>query len=121
MNKVVIASVCKSAGKTSAIIGISAALKKKIAYLKPFGERMVYQENRLWDYDTALVSDIFGLREDPGDMSLGSEHSKLRYVYDEEGTKQKILQVIAHIRNEREILFIEGGIPHARRTGQVVQ
>jgi hypothetical protein len=54
-------------------------------------------------------------------MSLGSEHSKLRYVYDEEGTKQKILQVIAHIRNEREILFIEGGIPHARRTGQVVQ
>jgi len=109
MNKVVIASVRKSAGKTSAIIGISAALNKRIAYLKPFGDRMVYQENRLWDYDAALVSEIFGLREDPGDMSLGFEHSKLRYVYDEEGTKQKILQVIAHIRNERELLFIEGG------------
>jgi len=109
MNKVVIASVRKSAGKTSAIIGISAALNKKIAYLKPFGERMVYQEKRLWDYDAALVSDIFGLRANPRDMSLGFEHSKLRYVYDEEGTKQKILQVIAHIRNDRELLFIEGG------------
>jgi len=109
MNKVIIASVRKSAGKTSAIIGISAALNKKIAYLKPFGERMVYQEKKLWDYDAALVSDIFGLRENPGDMSLGFEHSKLRYVYDEEGTKQKILQVIAHIRNDKEFLFIEGG------------
>jgi hypothetical protein len=59
MNKVVIVSVCKSNGKTSAIIGISAALNKKIAYLKPFGERMVYQENRLWHYDTALVREIF--------------------------------------------------------------
>jgi len=109
MNKVVIASVRKSAGKTSAIIGISAAFKKKIAYLKPFGDRMVYRENKLWDHDAALVIDIFGLPEIPGDMSLGFEHSKLRYAYDEEGTKQKILKVIAHIRNEREILFIEGG------------
>ena len=71
MNKVVIASVRKSVGKTGAIIGISAALNKKIAYLKPFGERMVYQENRLWDYDTALVREIFGLREDPGICLLG--------------------------------------------------
>jgi hypothetical protein len=48
MEKVIIASMRKSAGKTSAIVGITAAAKKKIAYAQPFGERMLYRKKRLW-------------------------------------------------------------------------
>src|SRR4030042_6943454 len=109
MEKVIIASMRKSAGKTSAIVGITAAAKKKIAYAKPFGERMLYRKKRLWDYDSSLISALFGLKEDPVDMSIGFDHSKLRYMYDEEGTRKKLRETIAHIGNDKEILFVEGG------------
>jgi hypothetical protein len=109
MEKVIIASMRKSAGKTSAIVGIAGAAKKKFAYIKPFGERMLYRKKRLWDYDSSLITALFGLKEDPVDMSIGFDHSKLRYMYDEEGTKQKLLETIGRAGSDREILFIEGG------------
>jgi hypothetical protein len=109
MNKVIIASIRKSAGKTSAIVGTAAALNKKMAYIKPFGERMLYRKKRLWDYDSDLIANLFGLKEDPVDMSIGFDHSKLRYMYDEEGTQKKLLETIAHVGRDKEILFIEGG------------
>jgi BioD-like phosphotransacetylase family protein len=109
MNKWVIASMRKSAGKTSVIVGIAAALNKKMAYIKPFGERMLYRKKRLWDYDSALITNLFGLKEDPVDMSIGFDHSKLRYMYDQEGTEKKLLETVANIGKDKEILFIEGG------------
>jgi BioD-like phosphotransacetylase family protein len=109
MDKVVIGSMRKSAGKTSMIVGIAGALNKKMAYLKPFGDRTLYHKKRLWDYDSALVTHIFGLQEDPVDMSIGFDHSKLRYMYDEEGTRQKLQESIAHVASDKEILFTEGG------------
>ena len=109
MDKVVIASMRKNAGKTSTIVGIAGVLGKKMAYIKPFGERMLYRKKRLWDYDSSLITNLFGLKEDPVDMSIGFDHSKLRYMYDEEGTKKKLLETIAHIGNDKEILFVEGG------------
>jgi len=109
MEKVIIASMRKSAGKTSAIVGITAAAKKKIAYAKPFGERMLYRKKRLWDYDSSLISALFGLKEDPVDMSIGFDHSKLRYMYDEEGTRKKLMETIGNVPDDRDVLFIEGG------------
>jgi hypothetical protein len=109
MDTVIIASMRKSAGKTSAIVGIAAATGKKIAYVKPFGERMLYRKKRLWDYDSSLITAVFGLKEDPVDMSIGFDHSKLRYMYDEEGTRQKVLETITRLGNDRDVLFIEGG------------
>jgi hypothetical protein len=109
MEKVIIASMRKSAGKTTAIVGMTAAANKKIAYVKPFGERMLYRKKRLWDYDSSLISALFGLKEDPVDMSIGFDHSKLRYMYDEEGTRKKLMETIGNVGNDREVLFIEGG------------
>jgi BioD-like phosphotransacetylase family protein len=109
MEKWVVASLHRSDGKTSAIVGISAALNRKIGYLKPFGDRVVYHEKRLWDHDAALIGDLFALREDPADMSIGLDHSKLRYAYDEAGIKQKLLEAVARTGRDKEILFIEGG------------
>jgi hypothetical protein len=109
MEKVIIASMRRSAGKTSAIVGITAAAKKKIAYAKPLGERMLYRKKRLWDYDSSLISALFGLKEDPVDMSIGFDHSKLRYMYDEEGTRKKLMENIGNVADGRDVLFIEGG------------
>lgn len=109
MDTVIIASMRESAGKTSAIVGIGAAANKKISYIKPFGDRILYRKKRLWDYDSSLVTALFGLKEDPVDMSIGFDHSKLRYMYNEETTRQKVLETIGRVNKERALLFIEGG------------
>jgi hypothetical protein len=109
MEKIIIASMRKSAGKTSAIVGIARAAKKKFAYIKPFGERMLYRKKRLWDYDSSLITALFGLKEDPVDMSIGFDHSKLRYMYDEAGIQKKVLETLDRVGSGREVLFIEGG------------
>ncbi len=109
MKKLVMASWRRSAGKTSVIVGLGLAANKKVGYLKPFGERLLYRKKRLWDYDSALVTQIFGLKEDPVDMSIGFDHSKLRFMYDEEGTKKKLLETIEHIAPGKDLLFLEGG------------
>jgi len=109
MNKVIIASLRKNAGKTSIMVGLTKALNKKIGYLKPFGDRLIYKKKRLWDYDSALIANIFGLSETPEDMSIGFDYSKLRYIYDKKTTREKVSELAANLGRGKELLFIEGG------------
>ncbi|MFX0171367.1 MAG: AAA family ATPase [Candidatus Hodarchaeota archaeon] len=110
MKKIVIASTHEEAGKTSLIIGLARVLseKKKIGYMKPLGDRLLYQKKRLWDYDSALVTNILGLHENPEDLSLGFAHSKLRYMYDENTTKEKLAEMCSHVCEDKDIVFLEG-------------
>ncbi len=94
MNKVIIASLRKNAGKTSIMVGLTKAQNKKIGYLKPFGDRLIYKKKRLWDYDSALIANIFGLSETPEDMSIGFDYSKLRYIYDKKTTREKVSELL---------------------------
>ena len=123
MNKWVMASMRRSAGKTSVIVGIAAALKKKMAYIKPFGERMLYRKKRLWDYDSALITNLFGLKEDPVDMSIGFDHSKLRYMYDQEGTQKGFdCDLVRSVSDAVRIPVIaSGGMGGAPDLGKVVR
>jgi BioD-like phosphotransacetylase family protein len=98
-----------NAGKTSIIIGLAKALQKKIGYIKPFGDRLLYRKKRLWDYDTALINSIFGLEEDPAEMSIGFDHARLLYIFDKETIKKKVLELQEGAGRNKEILFIEGG------------
>ena len=107
--KVIIASTRKSAGKTSLICGITKILQKKIGYLKPFGDRLFYRKKRLWDYDYALLTNLFKLTEEPEDVTIGFDHSKLKYMYDAETTKEKLLELAAKTGQDKDILFVEGG------------
>lgn len=109
MRKVIIASTRKNAGKTGLIVGLAKALGKSFGYMKPFGDRMLYRKKRLWDYDAALVTNVFGLQDSPEEMSIGFDHSKLRYMYDEAGMKTKLVEMAEHIGKGKEILFVESG------------
>ena len=109
MEKVIVASMRESAGKTGVIVGLIKALGKKIGYVKPFGDRLLYRKKRLWDYDAALITDIFGLKEDPEEMSVGFDSSKLRYMYDTESIEVKLQDVISDIGKEKDVVFIEAG------------
>ena len=109
MEKLVITSMRQNAGKTSIIIGLAKALNKKIGYLKPFGDRLLYRKKRLWDYDAALIANILALDEAPEDMSIGFNHSRLLYVFDREATEIKVHELLSHISTNAEIVFIESG------------
>jgi len=109
MNILIIASMHENAGKTSLIVSLARALNKPFGYMKPLGDRLLYRKKRLWDYDSALITDLFGLTNDPGDMSIGFDHSKLKYMYDSEGMKAKLLEDVADVGTDKELLLIECG------------
>lgn len=109
MDTLIIASMRKSSGKTSAAVGMASVMNKKVGYMKPFGERMLYRKKRLWDYDSALFTGIFGLKDDPVDMSIGFDHSKLRYMYDEKETKKRLIEMAENIGRDKDLLLVEGG------------
>ncbi len=109
MNKYVITSMRASAGKTSLIIGLAKALGGKIGYIKPFGERLIYYKKRLWDYDAALIANIFQMDDDPEGMSIGFHHAKLLSMFDEAATREKICDLIENIGKGKDSFFIEAG------------
>ncbi|MBW1690901.1 MAG: phosphotransacetylase family protein [Deltaproteobacteria bacterium] len=109
MKKLVVASMRKSAGKTSVIVGIAKALNEDIGYIKPFGDRLLYRKKRLWDYDSALITDIFGLDESPEKISIGFEPSKLRYMYDAESMGTRLHELLSDVGKDKSMVFVEGG------------
>jgi BioD-like phosphotransacetylase family protein len=110
MDRLVIASMRKSAGKTSLVVGMGEALGKRVGYMKPIGDRLLYKKKRLWDYDTALMTGVFDLKENPENMGIGFDHSKLKYMYDENGMKKKVLDDLAAIEKDKDVVFVESGM-----------
>lgn len=111
MKSLVFISNQNNAGKTTTIIGLSRILTRKgmrIGYMKPFGERVVYKKKRLWDYDAAAMTRIFNLKDAPEDLSIAFDHSKLLYMYDEEGTKEKVRECFSRVSEDKDYVFIEG-------------
>ncbi|MBU7027469.1 MAG: AAA family ATPase [Theionarchaea archaeon] len=111
MDKLVVGSMRRSAGKTSFIVGLIQALQKQktFGYMKPFGDRLLYRKKRLWDYDSALIANIFGLKEDPENITIAFEHSKIKYMYDEQATKEKLAEMAANTGEGKDVLLVEGG------------
>jgi len=109
MPKLIITSIHKNAGKTSFIIGLTKALNQKIGYMKPFGDRLLYRKKRLWDYDAALMTKIFNIEDIPEEMSLGFDHSKLRYMYDESSSHEKVIEMVNATGAGKELIIIETG------------
>jgi len=110
MKKIIVSSMQKSAGKTSVIVGLAKVLKRTTGYMKPFGDRLFYRKKRLWDYDARLVTNIFGLEENPEEMSIGFDSSKLRYMYNEESIEEKLHELTTYVGKDKDIVFVEGGM-----------
>ena len=109
MNTLIVASLRSSTGKTNFIVGLTEALQKKIGYMKPFGDRLLYSKKRLWDYDAALMTGLYAMKEHPDDISLGFDHSKLRFMYTEETIKAKVVELAETISVGRDLLIVEAG------------
>jgi len=114
MKKIVVSSMRSNAGKTSIIAGIVSLVKdKKFAYAKPLGDRLIYRKKRSWDYDASLMVNLL---ERKGDLeshyekiTLGFDHSRLKYMYDQDGIKNALADIVTHIGGTNDVLFIESG------------
>ena len=109
MKKIMIASMREGAGKTSIIVGLTAAVKKNYAYLKPIGDRLIYRRKKNIDHDANLLIDLLKLEDDSESITLGFDHAKLRHVYDEQKIKDTLTDRINHFGKSRDTLIIEGG------------
>lgn len=109
MKSIVVASVQPCAGKTTIIVGLLRVFNGTFGYMKPFGERILYKKKRLVDYDSSLITKIFSVTDNPEEMSIGFDHSKLRYIYTPETLKSKVQELQDRIRKDRDIMIIEGG------------
>lgn len=108
MRSVVVASTRRSAGKTSMIVGIAGNLDAPAGYMKPLGDRLLYRKKRLWDVDAALMTELLEIEEAPEDISMGMDHSKLRYMYDEDTTARRLREMVQRVGQGRELVFVEG-------------
>jgi len=109
MRRLIIASTGKSAGRTTMIVGLARAMGKKVGYIKPFGERILYRKKRLLDHDSVVIRSILGIEDDPEEMSIGFDHSKLRYMYDSNTTREKLEEMACRAEKDRDMLIVEGG------------
>lgn len=107
MKNIIVTSIRKNAGKTSVIVGIAKNSSKKMGYLKPFGDRLLYRKKRLWDFDAAVCTAAMQADESPEEMSIGFDHSKLRFMYDETTIAEKVREIAAHNSQGKDIMMIE--------------
>lgn len=109
MKNIIVTSLRKDAGKTSVIVGLAKNSSQKIGYLKPFGDRLLYRKKRLWDFDAAACTVAMGATESPESMSIGFDHSKLRFMYDEQTIAAKVQEIASENSVGKEIMLIESG------------
>ena len=109
MNSVVLASVRPCAGKTTLALGIARNYKKKIGYMKPFGDRLMYKKKRLWDQDAATFTRLFGLDDRVEDLSIGFDQSKLSYMFDEKTLEKRMKESFERVSKGKDFMFLEAG------------
>jgi uncharacterized protein len=105
----IVASTGPSAGKTSLIVGIARVLGGRYGYLKPLGDRLLYQKKRLWDYDAALMTKLWDLKQNPEEITVGFEQAKLRYMFDEEALNARLGEMLETAADGNDGVFIEAG------------
>jgi BioD-like phosphotransacetylase family protein len=114
MKKIVISSIRRNAGKTSIIAGIISLMKdKKFAYAKPLGDRLIYRKKRSWDYDASLMVNLLErdgeLESHYEKITLGFDLTRLKYMYDQEGIKKALSEIVTDIGGNNDVLLIESG------------
>lgn len=109
MKNLIITSTRPDAGKTTVGLAIALSKQKSLNYLKPFGDRPIYKKKRLIDYDAKLFKNVLDLEQDYEKFCIGFDHSKIKYAYDSETIKDKILERIEEMSENKDGVIIESG------------
>ncbi len=113
--RIFIAATMQNDGKTTACLGLIAALKKKftrIGFIKPIGQRYLIEQGYKVDEDSVLIEEIFGIKCNIKDMSpIAIEKGFTeRYIENEdnEDYPKKIQEAFDRIAADNDLVIIEG-------------
>ncbi len=109
MGNIIISSTEADAGKTTIGMGIALSSKKKFNYFKPYGDRPIYKKKRLIDYDAKLFKNVLGLENEYEKFCIGFDHSKIKYAFDSETIKTKIVERVEELSKGKDGVMIETG------------
>ncbi len=110
MKKFVFTSLRRDAGKSGIMAGLGIGWGGPIGYCKPFGDRLVYHEKKLWDFDADLFTKLFSTDVPKEKMSLGFDHSKMRYLQkDPESSVLQLNELISICGRDKKIMLVESG------------
>ena len=109
MANLIIASTTKSAGKTGLATGLAQVADKKMGYIKPLGDRLLYRKKRLWDLDASVLISVLGNETVAEELTIGFEQAKLRYMYNEEQVAERLQELVKVNSEGKEHLLIEAG------------
>jgi hypothetical protein len=107
VKSLIVASTREGAGKTSMLVGLASVLDQRFGYIKPLGDRFLYRKKRLWDYDAALFAHLLELGQEPETMSIGFDHSKLRFMYERASMFEELRRMLGVVGAGRDAVFIE--------------
>ena len=107
MKNIIISGLDEKSGKTVAAYAIAKLANKKVGYMKPIGDNVIYKDKKLMDYDTILFTEIFGVSENPEELCLGMHHSKILHFYKEPA--EEFMRRYKKLAENKELFIIEGG------------
>ena len=112
-----ISATSQNDGKTSCSIGLLSALRQyteAVGFIKPVGQRYVMVGDAQVDEDAVLIQRTFDLRQSIKDMNPVAvpQFFTRQYLENPEklhpGLVREIEQAFAHVREDRELIVIEG-------------
>src|SRR5438876_8554456 len=113
--RVFIAATRQNDGKTTASLGLIAALQRhypRVGYIKPVGQRFVEVEEQKIDEDTVLMDSVYRLNCPLGDMSPIAVEPDFTRKYlqssNNEALVKKIVKAFDRVAWEKDFVLCEG-------------
>lgn len=107
MKNIIISSLDEKSGKTVVAYAIAKLAKRKIAYMKPIGNNVIYKDKKVLDYDAMLFNDIFKICNNAEELCMGMHHSKILHFYKD--IMQEFVRRYEKIGKGKDLFIIEGG------------
>lgn len=113
--RIFIAATMQNDGKTTISLGLIKAFKKrfkKVAFIKPVGQRYVLERGYKVDEDSVLIEKVCGMRDSIKDMSPVAIDKGFTEKYIRRGDHRKladsIISSFERISNRKDLVVIEG-------------
>ncbi len=115
MKKVFIAATRQNDGKTMVSLGLFNAFRKRfkdVAYMKPVGQQYKVIDGKKIDKDAVLFSNVYGLKDEPLDMSPIAVSKGFTEDYIDNPDRNRLIERISsafkRLSASKEFVLIEG-------------
>ncbi len=109
MKKLIVTSTRTYGGKTAIGMGIALNSGRKVGYLKPVGDRPVYEKKKLIDLDVKLFVDWLDIGHELEECCLGFEDEGLTSTIEKQGLAPALCQRMEMVSKDSELAIIETG------------